>query len=81
MSAPHMKSVYIKAVWIDKMIEDKYLIKYKEIYKRKIGRDIPDQEVVRQFNKLVMLVKNVYQPIKKEDYEKFQKENKDKGGL
>lgn len=63
------------------MIEEKYLKEYKIIYKRKTGKDITDQEALRQFTKLVMLVKNVYQSIKKEDYEKFQKENKDKGGL
>lgn len=58
------------------MIEEKYLKEYKRIYKQKTGKDISDQEALRQFTKLTTLVKNVYQPITKKDYEKFQKKEK-----
>lgn len=59
------------------MIEEGYLKEYKKIYKEKNGKDISDQETLRQFIKLTTLVKNVYQPIKRRDYEEFQRKSKD----
>lgn len=55
------------------MISEKMLEKYKEIYKRKFGKDISDQDALEQATKLVRLVEIVYQPMTEEDYKKVQK--------
>lgn len=40
--------------------------KYKEIYKRKTGLDLSDQEALGQAMNLVTLVNSVYKPIPKQ---------------
>lgn len=42
-----------------------YLEKYKALRKEKDGVDISNQEATKEFNSLIMLVRNVYQPIPK----------------
>ena len=41
----------------------KYIERYKEIFKRKTGREISDLEALEQFEKLTTLVEAVYKPI------------------
>lgn len=48
------------------MISDKALKEYKEIYRKKFGKDISDQEALEQATKLITLVDAVYRPIPKE---------------
>lgn len=41
----------------------KYVERYKEIYKRKTGKEISDLEALEGFEKLTALVEAVYKPI------------------
>ena len=51
----------------------KYVERYKEIYKRKTGREISDLEALEQFDKLTTLVEAVYKPIPKYEAQKINK--------
>lgn len=42
---------------------DKYIIKFKEIYEKKTGHTLTDQEALDYFTHLVNLTKVIYQPI------------------
>ena len=42
-----------------------HIQKFKEIYKRKEGKDLTDQEAFEYFEKLVVLVAAIYQPVPK----------------
>ena len=48
------------------MTSQEMLKKYKALYKKKTGKEITNQEALRQATKLITLVKAVYQPIPKE---------------
>ena len=49
------------------MVEtNKYVQKFRELYREKNGRDITDDEALAYFTYLVTLVDAVYKPIKKE---------------
>ncbi len=52
--------------------KEKYLLKFKEIYKKREGKDLTDQEALQHFNRLVILVNAVYQPMKKYSADSFQ---------
>jgi len=56
-----------------KIISEKALKEYKAIYKKEYGVDLPDEEALEQATKLLNLMKIIYRPISKEDYEKLQK--------
>ena len=43
----------------------KYILKFKELYRKKEGKDITDQEALEHFEKLTVLVSAIYQPIPK----------------
>lgn len=43
--------------------KDKYIQKYKEIHYKKTGQNLSDIEASAQFEKLILLVSTVYQPI------------------
>ncbi|RJQ35799.1 hypothetical protein C4568_00210 [Candidatus Parcubacteria bacterium] len=47
------------------MISQKYLDRYKEIYRKKHGKDLSDQEALEQATKLITLVKVIYRPLQK----------------
>jgi len=55
------------------MISKEHLDKFKEIYKKKTGKDISDQDALESAIKLITLVKAVYRPMTKDDYDKVQK--------
>ena len=50
------------------MIPQKYLDKYKAIYRKQYGKNISDQEALEQATKLITLVDAVYRPIPKQDH-------------
>ena len=52
------------------------LKEFKEIYKRRTGKDISDQDALGSAIKLITLVKATYRPIPKEWLEEYEKENK-----
>ncbi len=56
-------------------ISNKHFLKFKELMKEKVGEEeynkLTEQELLNSAIALVTLVKAVYQPIKKEDYEKY----------
>ncbi len=41
--------------------------RYKEIYKKKTGKELTDEEALEQALQMVHLVKTVYQPVPKKD--------------
>jgi hypothetical protein len=55
------------------MLDNEFLDKYKQIYKKKFHKDISDQEALEQATKLLCLVKAIYKPMTKEDYKKLQR--------
>lgn len=63
------------------MISEKYLERYKKLYRDKTGKDISDQEALEQATKLVTLVKAVYQPITVDEYKALQKRRLETGDI
>ena len=55
------------------MISEKQLAEYKKIYKERFGKDITDQEALKQATKLLRLVEITYKPITVDEYKKLQK--------
>jgi hypothetical protein len=55
------------------MISEKALKEYKTIYKKEYGIDLSDKEALEQATRLLNLMKIIYRPISKDDYEKLQK--------
>lgn len=47
------------------------LKEFKRIYKKEFGEDISDKDALEKATRLIRLVKAVYKPIKKSDFEKF----------
>lgn len=47
------------------MISEKALKEFKEIYKKKTGKDLSDQDALESATKLMTLVSAVYRPIPK----------------
>ncbi|MFA5232523.1 MAG: hypothetical protein WC410_02560 [Candidatus Paceibacterota bacterium] len=62
------------------MISEKALKEYKAIYKKEYGVDLSDEEALEQATKLLNLMKIIYKPISKEDYEKLQKRREETKG-
>lgn len=54
-------------------ISKEHFYKFKEIYKKKTGKDISDQDALESATKLINLVKAVYRPMTRDDYNKVQK--------
>ncbi|MCC7004974.1 hypothetical protein IT397_03600 [Candidatus Nomurabacteria bacterium] len=56
-------------------ISDKHFLKFKELVREKVGEEayskMTEQELLESAIKLVNLVRIVYQPMKKDDYEKY----------
>lgn len=48
---------------------------FKKIYKQETGKDISDEEALDSATSLVEMVRLIYKPIKKADFEKYNKEN------
>ncbi len=48
------------------MTNEELVQKYKEIYKRKTGLDLSEQEALDQAMSLITLVNSVYKPIPKQ---------------
>lgn len=55
------------------MISKEQLEKYKDIYRKRFGEDISDQEALEQATKLLNLIKIIYKPMTKEEFEMIQK--------
>lgn len=63
------------------MITTEQLKEFKAIYKKEFGEDISDKEALESATQLVNLMRIVYKPITKEDYEKYSKPISDKTNL
>jgi len=59
------------------MISKEHLEKYKALYRKKFGKDISDQEALDGATKLFNLVKAIYKPMIKSDYNALQKRRKE----
>ena len=55
------------------MISREKLKEFKKIYKERFGEYLSDQVALEKAIKLLNLVKAVYQPMTKEEYDKVQK--------
>jgi len=55
------------------MISKEELKEFKKIYKKSFGENLSNQVALEKANKLLNLVKAVYQPMTKEEYDKVQK--------
>ena len=51
-------------------LEEKYVKRFKEVYRKKTNKEIDDAKAREYFYKLVQLVRNIYQPIPKTENER-----------
>jgi len=56
-------------------ISEKYFLQFKELMRKKVGEEeynkMTEQELLNSAIALITLIKAVYKPITKEDYEKY----------
>lgn len=56
-------------------ISEKYFLQFKELMRKKVGEEeynkVTEQELLNSAIALITLIKAVYKPITKEDYEKY----------
>lgn len=59
----------------DMQISEKYFLQFKELMRKKVGEEeynkMTEQELLNSAIALITLIKAVYKPITKEDYEKY----------
>ena len=59
----------------DTQISEKYFLQFKELTRKKVGEEeynkMTEQELLNSAIALITLIKAVYKPITKEDYEKY----------
>lgn len=56
------------------LLDDKHVSSFQKLYKESFGEDISKEEAYTQGIKLIELVRVVYQPMTKEEYDLVQKE-------
>lgn len=54
-------------------IPEKYIEEYMVLYKKRFGKEISYQKALEDGTKLLNLMKLIYKPISKKDYEKYSK--------
>lgn len=54
-------------------ITEKDVAKFKELYKKETGEDISDEEALDSVTSLVEMIKLIYKPIKKSEFDKYEK--------
>jgi hypothetical protein len=59
------------------MISNEQLRKFKTIYKKRFNIELSDQDALESATKLLALMKIVYKPITKEEYDLVQKRRKE----
>lgn len=59
------------------MIAEKHIAKYQQLYLHYFGKEIGRDSACEQLDNLVNLLRIIYRPIKKEDYERFKASTKD----
>jgi hypothetical protein len=52
---------------------------FKQIYKEKFGKDIGDAEALESATKLINLMRIIYKPMTKAEYDKVQEERREAG--
>lgn len=57
------------------MISQEALKEYKKIYRKQFGKDISDVDALEQATKLLNLMKIVYKPMTKEEFDELAKRN------
>jgi hypothetical protein len=62
------------------MISEKALKEFKKIYKKEFDIDLSDQDALEKATKLLNLMRAVYGPMSKGDYEKLQKRREETKG-
>jgi hypothetical protein len=58
------------------MISKEALEKYKAIYRRQFKKDISDQEALEQATKLLNLMRLIYKPMTKADFDMLEERRK-----
>ncbi len=61
------------------MISKEQLEKFKDIYRKRFGKDISDQEALEKGAKLIRLMKIIYKPMTKKDFKILQKRRRETG--
>lgn len=51
--------------------KEKYIIKFKELYRQKNNQEISDDFAMEYFEGLITLVRAVYKPLPRRDYKKY----------
>lgn len=59
------------------MISKDHLEKFKEIYRKKTGKDISDQDALESATKLLNLIKLIYKPMTKDEHEMVENRRKE----
>lgn len=59
------------------MISKEHLEKFKKIYKKRFGKNLSDQVALEQATQLLNLVKIIYRPMTKKEYDQVQKRRKE----
>ncbi|MDD5639668.1 MAG: hypothetical protein PHR47_02580 [Candidatus Pacebacteria bacterium] len=62
------------------MISEEALKEFKSIYKKEFSIDLSNKDALESATKLLTLVKAVYKPMTKEEYEKIQKRREETKG-
>jgi hypothetical protein len=62
------------------MISEEALKEFKAIYKKEFGVDLSDKDALESATKLLNLMKAVYKPMTKEEYEKIEKRREETKG-
>jgi len=48
--------------------KQKFIQRFKDLYQKKEKKDISDAEALEHFERLILLVRSVYKPIKAKNY-------------
>lgn len=51
--------------------KEKYIIKFKELYRQKNDQEISDNFAMEYFERLITLVRAVYKPLPRQDYKEY----------
>ncbi len=63
------------------MLSNEQLDRYRELYKKRFGREISREDALEPAIKLVRLIDIIYQPMTEKEWEMLQKEQKDDGHI
>ena len=60
------------------MISKDHLDKFKAIYKKRFGKDLDDQSALEKATSLLNLMRNIYKPMTKKEYDSLKQNGRKK---